>query len=81
MFPDVSRMCIQLPAAEVDQFVRASDLPVNATQRFQDQVVAAHFVQDHHVEGGGCGSLFVVAADMEPFRAGSSMQELVQGRA
>ncbi len=79
MLPDVARVRIQLPAAEVDEFIRAHDLPVNTAQRFEDQVVAAHLVQDHHVERGGGGSLFVIATDVEPFRAGPSMQELVQG--
>jgi len=41
MLADVSSVCIQLPAADVAEFICAHNLPVNASQRFEDQVIAA----------------------------------------
>src|ERR1700733_11842456 len=41
------------------------------------EMQAAHFVQRHHVEGGGGGAFLEVAADVKAFIGGAAMQQVV----
>ena len=47
---------------------RTGDLPGRPAQRLAGQVVAAHAVEDHHVERRGRGALLGEAAHVEPVR-------------
>src|SRR5215210_6783988 len=48
-----------------------------APERLRGQVVAAHAVEDHHVERGRRGTLLVEAADVEPVDVHVAVDDLV----